>query len=168
MFGKRLFVHPIRLVAKNVRLMCSKFDKYDMVLTNEVNNNGLLTLNRPGQMNAYNLDMIGQISNVINTWKDSKSLIMIKGTEKVFCAGGDVKAITLSNPTCGLGIARIDYTMIHTIVNLKIPYVALMNGIIFGGGVGLAVHGKYRIATERTILAIPETSIGNLQNQYFY
>lgn len=162
MLTKRFFVHPIRLVAKSVRMMSSKFDKYDMILTKEIHKNGLLTLNRPEVLNAFNLDMIGQISDVINTWKDSKSLIVVKGKEKVFCAGGDVKTIALSNPMYGVSIARIEYTLNHTIANLKIPYVALIDGITIGGGVGFVVHGKYRIATERTVFAMPETTIGKL------
>lgn len=162
MLTKRLFVHSIRLVSKSVRMMSTKFDKYDMVLTKELNNNGLLTLNRPHVLNAFNLDMIDQISNVINTWNDTKSLIVVKGMEKVFCAGGDVKSIAQSSPSYGISIGRIEYTLNHTIKNLKTPYVALIDGITIGGGVGFVVHGKYRIATERTIFAMPETKIGKL------
>lgn len=160
MLTTRLFVQPVRLIANNIRMMSSKFDKFDMVLTKEVNNSGLLALNRPDVLNAFNLDMIGQISDVINDWRDSKSLIVVRGTEKVFCAGGDVKAIALSDPMYGVSIGRIEYTLNHTIGNLKIPYVALIDGITIGGGVGFVVHGKYRIATERTVFAMPETTIG--------
>lgn len=160
MLTKRLFVHPIRWVEKSVRMMPPKCDKRGMVLTKEINNNGLLTLNRPEVLNAFNLDMIGQISDVINTWKESKSLIVTKGNEKVFCAGGDVVSITQSCPTYGASIARIEYTLNHTIGTLNIPYVALIDGITMGGGVGFVVHGKYRIATERTVFAMPETTIG--------
>lgn len=162
MLAKRLFVQPnVRLIANNIRTMSSKFDKFDMVSTKEVNNNGLLALNRPEVLNAFNLDMIGQISDVINGWKDTKSLIVVRGTDKVFCAGGDVKKIVQSNSMYGVSVARIEYAVNYTIGNLKIPYVALIDGITIGGGVGFVVHGEYRIATERTVFAMPEVKIGN-------
>lgn len=170
MLAKRLFVQSVRLMANGKRMMSTKFDKsykfdkYDMVLTKEINNNGLLALNRPDVLNAFNLDMIGQISDVINTWKDNnKSLIVVRGTDKFFCAGGDVKAIALSDPMYGVSLGRIEYTLNHTIGNLRVPYVALIDGITIGGGVGFVIHGKYRIATERTVFAMPETKIGNFQ-----
>lgn len=160
MLTNRSFVQSVRAVVNNRRMMSSKFDKYDLVTTKEINNNGLLAFNRPKALNAFNLDMIAQISDVINTWKDSKSLIVVRGNEKVFSAGGDVKTIALSDPMYGVNIARIEYPLSHTVKNLKIPFVTLIDGITFGGSVGWVAHGKYSIATERTVLAMPETTIG--------
>ena len=160
MMSRKFSAHFVRLIANNIRMMSTKFDKFDMVLTKEVNNNALLTLNRPKLLNAFNLEMIEQISYVINSWNDSKSLIVVRGNDKVFCAGGDVRAIVQSNPMYGVAIGRVEYTLLHKIKHLTIPYVALMDGITMGGGVGLSVHGKYRVATERTVLAMPETRIG--------
>lgn len=168
MLVKRLFVQPVRLVANNVRKISSKFDKYDMVSSKEIDNKGSLRLNRPKVLNAFNLDMIRQISDVVNSWKESRSLIVVRGNDKVFCAGGDVKQIAQSDPMYGVGIARVEYALCHTIGNLKIPYVALIDGLIMGGGVGLAVHGKYRIATERTVFAMPETTIGSSKQVSMY
>lgn len=95
-------------------------------------------------------------------WETSKSLVIIKGAgEKAFCAGGDIKSlITSPDKTYANTFMREEYTLNHLIGTYKIPYVALIDGITMGGGVGLSIHGKYRVATERTMFAMPETAIG--------
>ncbi|KAM3723826.1 3-hydroxyisobutyryl-CoA hydrolase [Dirofilaria immitis] len=93
--------------------------------------------------------------------------IFVKGAGgKAFCAGGDIIAVSRSaqandpSNTIYKDFFREQYTMNHLIGELKVPYIAVMDGITMGGGCGLSLHGKYRIATERTILAMPETAIG--------
>jgi len=82
---------------------------------------------------------------------------------KAFCAGGDVRAVTES-ATAGQSLYRDffreEYLLNGLIGTLHIPYIALIDGITMGGGVGLSVHGRYRVATERTLFAMPETKIG--------
>jgi len=92
----------------------------------------------------------------------SKSLVIIKGTgDKSFCAGGDVRAVATAGATEeSKNFFREEYATNALIGNYKIPYIALIDGITMGGGVGLSVHGKYRVATERTLFAMPETAIG--------
>jgi len=138
------------------------------VITEVVNGKGVIKLNRPKALNALNHDMIRQMFPVLQGWNDSGNVdtVLIEGEgSKAFCAGGDVRAIT-TMPQEKRGTAEQvqffsdEYRLNHLIGNLKVPYVALIDGITMGGGVGLSVHGQYRVATENTVFAMPETGIG--------
>lgn len=144
------------------RLMATtQFSERRGILTKEVNGNGLIILNRPEKLNVVNLRMIENLGVVLNEWKDTKSLIIIRGNgNKAFCAGGDVRDIAELGIGHGMKIAKANLLNKHLIRNLKVPYVALMDGITMGTGLGLSIHGKYRIATENTVSAMPETIIG--------
>lgn len=98
----------------------------------------------------------------LKPWESTKNLVIIRGVgEKAFCAGGDVRAIVEAGPTEeSKSFFREEYRLNALIGNYKKPYVAIIDGITMGGGVGLSVHGKYRVATERTLFAMPETAIG--------
>jgi len=94
-------------------------------------------------------------------------MILISGTgPRAFCAGGDVAALAQQNTTGPSGIAastsyfQLEYQLDHFIATYPKPYIAYMDGITMGGGVGLSVHAPFRIATERTVFGMPETSIG--------
>lgn len=131
------------------------------VLTNEVNNCGILTLNRPKALNALNLETVRTILPIMQRWETSRSLVILKSDHpKAFCAGGDVRALTTEPSAYGQQFIRTEYTINHLIGTYRIPFVALIDGITMGGGVGLSVHGRYRVATERTVFAMPETLIG--------
>ncbi|XP_061858466.1 3-hydroxyisobutyryl-CoA hydrolase, mitochondrial isoform X2 [Colius striatus] len=111
----------------------------DEVVFEKKGSAGIITLNRPKALNALSFSMIQQIHPQIKTWEQDPEtfLIIIKGSGgKAFCAGGDIKG------TC------------------KKPYVALIDGITMGGGVGVSVHGHFRVATEKTVFSMPETAIG--------
>lgn len=143
---------------KNFRAMSSE----STVIVEEKNSKGIITLNRQKALNAINLDMVRQIYAAVNKWESTKSLVIVKGAgEKSFCAGGDVRAVVEGGP-CeeSKNFFREEYTLNALIGNYKIPYIAFIDGITMGGGVGLSVHGKYRIATEKTMFAMPETAIG--------
>ena len=137
----------------------------DEVLFETHNNCGVITLNRPKALNSLNLNMIQMIHPVLKAWDADPSigLVMIKGNgEKAFCAGGDVVEITSKGKPSDLSqqFFKEEYQLNFEIGNLKTPYVALIHGITMGGGVGLSVHGRYRVATEKTLFAMPETAIG--------
>ena len=94
-------------------------------------------------------------------------MILISGTgPRAFCAGGDVAALAQQNTSGPEGVAsscayfQLEYQLDHLIATYPKPYIAYMDGITMGGGVGLSVHAPFRIATERTIFGMPETSIG--------
>ncbi|XP_042207313.1 3-hydroxyisobutyryl-CoA hydrolase, mitochondrial-like isoform X4 [Homarus americanus] len=134
------------------------------VLLEEVGNKGIITLNRPKALNSLNINMIRLIYPKLQEWETTKSMVIIKGAgEKAFCAGGDVRSIveTVNDPNpVGEYFFREEYILNCLIGTLHIPYVALIDGITMGGGVGLSVHGQFRVATERTLFAMPETGIG--------
>lgn len=128
---------------------------------------GRITLNRPEALHALNLPMCEAILAVLGEWRDdpSVSLVMIDHAEgtRGFCAGGDIRMLAES----GAGDASearaffsAEYRMNAAIEQFPKPVLALMDGVTMGGGVGLSVHGSHRVATERTIFAMPETGIG--------
>uniref|UniRef100_A0A671L4Z7 3-hydroxyisobutyryl-CoA hydrolase n=1 Tax=Sinocyclocheilus anshuiensis TaxID=1608454 RepID=A0A671L4Z7_9TELE len=136
------------------------------VLFEKVGNAGVITLNRPKALNALNLTMIRHIYPQLKKWvKDSETdLVIIKGAgEKAFCAGGDIRAVSeagKAGDSLTQDLFREEYILNNTIGTYQKPYVALIDGITMGGGVGLSVHGRFRVATEKTLFAMPETGIG--------
>lgn len=125
------------------------------------------TLNRPKAMNALNKSMSIELLEVYKEMErsDKVKVIALEGAgPKAFCAGGDVVAIAKAGMNGDLepakGFFTNEYILDNYIGNLKTPHVAILDGITMGGGVGLSVHGKYRVATEKTMFAMPETAIG--------
>lgn len=90
--------------------------------------------------------------------------MVIKGAGRGFCAGGDVVTLARQNaagrPEESARFFAAEYRLNHLIATYSKPYVALMDGATMGGGIGLSVHAPFRIATERTVAAMPETKIG--------
>lgn len=133
------------------------------VLFETKNRCGIITLNKPKALNAIDLNMVQEILRHLEKWENTMSMVIIRGVGRAFCAGGDIKYATsggVQNTIPGKTFFRTEYTMNHKIGTYRIPYIALIDGITMGGGVGLSVHGRYRVATERTMFAMPETAIG--------
>lgn len=129
------------------------------VLFETLNNAGVITLNRPKALNSLNSSMVEKLLPQLQQWENSKSLVIIKGAgDKAFCAGGDVKVAI--DKVLGPKFFFVEYNVNNVIGYYKIPYIAFINGITMGGGLGLSVHGQYRVATEKTVVAMPETKIG--------
>lgn len=147
------------------RFACNKMSTN--VIASDSSDKGFLILNRPKALNAINLEMVRKITKSLKKWEFSKALVVVKGTgEKSFCAGGDVVQLIEAGPTYeSKSFFKEEYAMNSLIGNYKIPYIALIDGITMGGGVGLSVHGKYRVATERTMVAMPETAIGKISQK---
>ncbi|XP_055677929.1 3-hydroxyisobutyryl-CoA hydrolase, mitochondrial isoform X2 [Lutzomyia longipalpis] len=143
------------------RRMGTTSENPQTVIAQEVGNAGVITLDRQKALNAINLDMVRQIYAAAKKFEQSKDLVIIKGAgEKAFCAGGDVRAVSYGPLEEAKAFFRQEYILNASIQAFRKPYVALIDGITMGGGVGLSVHGKYRVATERTLFAMPETAIG--------
>ncbi|OCT63927.1 hypothetical protein XELAEV_18045023mg [Xenopus laevis] len=127
---------------------------------------GVITLNRPKALNALNLGMIRQIYPQLKLWEEDPEtyLVIIKGAGgKAFCAGGDIRAVTDAGKVgdrLAQDFFREEYILNNAIGTCKKPYVAVIDGITMGGGVGLSVHGHFRVASEKTLFAMPETAIG--------
>lgn len=129
------------------------------VIFETLNNAGIITLNRPKTLNSLNYSMVSQLLPKLQEWEKSKHLVIIKGAgEKAFCAGGDIKAAI--DKVEGPRFFFTEYNVNYLIGKYKIPYIAFIDGITMGGGLGLSVHGRYRVATEKTMIAMPETKIG--------
>ncbi|NXW90614.1 HIBCH protein, partial [Alopecoenas beccarii] len=146
--------------------MSNQTDSTADVLLEKRGGTGVITLNRPKALNTLNFSMIQRIYQQIKAWEQDPEtfLIIIKGTGgKAFCAGGDIKAIADAGRVKSRLIQdffRVEYSLNNAIGTCKKPYVALIDGITMGGGVGVSVHGHFRVATEKTIFAMPETAIG--------
>lgn len=146
-----------------------KSDDPEDVLFNSLYGLRTIQLNRPRKLNALNGSMIRKITPRLLEWakSDMASVVAIKGAgDKAFCAGGDVAELAKWNKDGEKGQQKsidyfaLEYQLDHLIATYEKPYVAIMDGITMGGGVGLSMHAPLRIATERTVFAMPETTIG--------
>jgi enoyl-CoA hydratase/carnithine racemase len=128
-------------------------------------NIGLITLNRPEQLNALNQAMCLSMQAQLQQWAELetvKAVVICGAGERAFCAGGDIRSIYATRDQLDIGrhfFAR-EYHLNQTIYHFKKPYIAWMDGLTMGGGAGLSVNGNCRIGTERLQLAMPETGIG--------
>lgn len=137
---------------------------------------GFISLNRPKALNALSLPMIRAIFAQLMVWRDDTAIkqVAIRGMSKPaadgsdvpfgnFCAGGDIRffhqAIQMGNPALEDFFTE-EYALNHLIANYPKPYIAFMDGIVFGGGMGISQGASHRIVTERTKMAMPETGIG--------
>ncbi|KAI0166868.1 ClpP/crotonase [Hypoxylon sp. FL1284] len=139
------------------------------VLFNNLYGLRTVELNRPGKLNSLNGSMIRKIFPRLVEWEksDMANVVVMKGAgDRALCAGGDVAALAIQNKEGPEGQKKSvqyfaqEYVLDHYIATYKKPYIAFMDGITMGGGVGLSIHAPFRIATERTVFAMPETTIG--------
>lgn len=126
---------------------------------------GRIHLNRPEALNSLNLDMIRAIAGALDRFEAEESVraIALTGEGRALCAGGDIKMIWRigrTEPESALQFWAEEYRLNARIARARKPWVAVMDGICMGGGVGLSVHGSHRVVTERTRFAMPETGIG--------
>ena len=127
---------------------------------------GRITLNRPKVLHALNTAMCLSITEALLAWKDDpavQAVIIDHSGERGFCAGGDIRMIAESGKGDGADARRFffaEYRMNHLLFVYPKPVVAVMDGVVMGGGVGISEPAKLRIATERTTYAMPETGIG--------
>ena len=127
---------------------------------------GIITLNRPRALNALTLGMVRAIHPQLIAWADDPKIhcvVIESAGEKAFCAGGDIRALYdwgRAGDPAALDFWREEYRLNGCIKRYKKPYIALMDGINMGGGVGVSVHGSHRVATENLTFAMPETGIG--------
>lgn len=127
---------------------------------------GRITLNRPKAINALNYDMVKVMAAALDEWAmdDSVRAVVVDGAgERGLCAGGDIVSIYHDARDGGTGSQdfwRDEYVLNAAIGRYPKPYVAIMDGIVMGGGVGISAHGNVRIVTERSTIAMPEVGIG--------
>jgi enoyl-CoA hydratase/carnithine racemase len=124
---------------------------------------GLLTLKRPAALNALNTGMVVGLADAIDDWvaADTVQVIAIRGEgPRAFCAGGDIRAWVTEGADAGLAFLRAEYRLNYKIATCPKPIVALMHGVTMGGGAGLSVHARHRIADPGLVFAMPEANIG--------
>ncbi|MFK0145560.1 enoyl-CoA hydratase/isomerase family protein [Streptomyces griseus] len=136
------------------------------VLVHTEGRTGVVTLNRPKALNALTRTMVETIAAALDRWEHDHGVatVVITGAgERGLCAGGDIRSIHEDAKAGGKASAafwRDEYRLNARIARYPKPYVAVMDGIVMGGGVGVSAHGSVRIVTERSGVAMPETGIG--------
>lgn len=140
----------------------------DIVILRRDGRLGHIQLNRPRAINALTHDMVVLIQAALDAWKDDDSVttIVLTGAgERGLCAGGDIVAMyhdAVEGGSASAAFWTAEYELNATIAEYPKPFVAIMDGIVLGGGIGLSAHADIRIVTERSSLGMPETGIGFL------
>ena len=138
----------------------------DEILTCVENGVGLITLNRPKAINSLTHSMVTTMSKVLTDWEhadDVRAVVLSGAGERGLCAGGDIVPLYHSARADGSEARQFwydEYLLNAHIGRFGKPYVALMDGIVMGGGVGVAAHGSVRVVTDTTKMAMPEVGIG--------
>ena len=138
----------------------------DKILFDRKGDWGVVTINNVKALNALDWEMVRALQKQLITWAAENAIkaVLIKSAgDKAFCAGGDIRWLyenAKADPAGASEFFRDEYTTNALIYHFPKPYVALIDGITMGGGVGLSVHGDFRVAGDRTLFAMPETAIG--------
>ena len=139
----------------------------DTVIARRDGRIGRIILNRPKALNAIDLPMIRACSRALDGWREDPHVhaVVIEGAgDRAFCAGGDIRALRQyeldGEHHRAEAFFREEYELNLAIATYPKPYIALIDGICMGGGIGVSVHAPYRVATEHAAFAMPETAIG--------
>nr|XP_043621627.1 3-hydroxyisobutyryl-CoA hydrolase 1-like [Erigeron canadensis] len=138
----------------------------NQVLVKENLNVRIIILNRPKQLNALSLEMVSRLLELFHAYEEDPSvkLIIMKGEGRAFCAGGDVAGvvndINKANWKVGAHFFSKEFTLNYLMATYTKPQVSLLRGIVMGGGAGASMHGRFRVATDNSVFAMPETALG--------
>ena len=134
---------------------------------------GIITLDRPTALNSLTLEMVRAMTSALLAWRNDatvRTVLVIASSERAYCAGGDIRFFHQKGCASATGGAALiedffteEYALNHLVHTYPKPYVALMDGVVMGGGMGIAQAGpqaRVRVVTERTKMAMPETGIG--------
>ncbi|WBQ07955.1 enoyl-CoA hydratase/isomerase family protein [Kribbella sp. CA-293567] len=136
------------------------------VLFDRVGRAGHIVLNRPRAINALTHEMVKLIQSTLGSWADDaevRTVVLTGSGERGLCAGGDIVSLYrdgLAGGTASLDFWADEYRLDATIADYPKPFVAIMDGIVLGGGIGLSAHADVRVVTERSKIGMPETGIG--------
>jgi len=147
--------------------MSPAFNTDAPVIIRVENGVGRITLNRPKALHALTTEMCALMSEALTAWADDPAvrLLMIDHAEgtRGFCAGGDIRMVAESgrgDGRAGEEFFATEYRLNTQIKRFPKPYLAILDGVTMGGGVGISIHGSHRVATGHTLFAMPETGIG--------
>lgn len=138
----------------------------DKILTAVRGRLGRITLNRPRAINALDHAMVDEMRAVLTKWEgeDDVAAVLVDGAgDRGLCAGGDVRMMrdsAIAADTRAAAFWRDEYLLNAHIARYTKPYVVLMDGVVMGGGVGISAHGSVRVVNERSVIGMPETTIG--------
>ncbi|TVQ84319.1 MAG: enoyl-CoA hydratase/isomerase family protein [Micavibrio sp.] len=142
------------------------------IICETVGTTGIITLNRVKALNALSLTMFRALDKTLRAWQHDDRITQIviqSASDRAFCAGGDVKAVAIEADKMRRGkdpgetvrtLFREEYRLNALIRNFHKPYIALIGGIVMGGGIGISLHGSHRVVTDTTRAAMPEVKIG--------
>ncbi len=136
------------------------------ILFSVKNHIGFVLLNRPQALHALSFSMFKALSSQLKAWQadDTVHAVVIQAAPaKLFCAGGDVRwvyDVGQKDPSEALQLFHCEYQLDYLTADFKKPYIALMDGVNIGGGIGITLHGSHRVASERFAFCMPEVSIG--------
>ncbi|TYZ57642.1 hypothetical protein PybrP1_003394 [[Pythium] brassicae (nom. inval.)] len=165
----RLFQRPVRPATRHAAGFSSQAhdDFADIVYGQDV---GVRTVefHRPKVLNALNLPMVHHLTKRLRKFEANETvnaIVFSGGGDKAFCAGGDIRSLydngrDPATRHLALDFFRHEYRLNYLLATTEKPIVSFLNGVTMGGGVGLSMHGKFVVATEKTLFAMPETAIG--------
>ena len=134
------------------------------ILFSEIDQTGIIKLNRPKALNALNLEMAKKFYDKLLEWGENNNIsrVILYGEGKHFCAGGDVKSLVLAGKKNQLkyDFFKIEYQLNYLISQFSKEFLSIWNGVVMGGGVGLSIYGDHRLVTDNSKFAMPEASIG--------
>lgn len=137
------------------------------VITSISNTTGVLQLNRPRAINALTPEMVEAVSRALRQWRDDDAVTQVlvaSNSEKGFCSGGDVRwareQVLAGKADEADEFFAVEYAMNRQIAEFPKPYVALIDGVVMGGGLGVSAHGSHRVITPAAFASMPEMAIG--------
>ncbi|KAH7848524.1 hypothetical protein Vadar_003952 [Vaccinium darrowii] len=166
---RRLCISPFKSRYRSLTSLSNNAltdDSDDIVLVEGKASSRTAILNRPPVLNALNTAMGARLQKLYKSWEDNPDIgfVMLKGSGRAFCAGGDIVSlyhfINEGNIEACKDFCRTIYGFVYQLGTYLKPQVALLNGITMGGGGGVSIPGTFRVATNKTVFATPETLIG--------
>lgn len=140
--------------------------QYPEVTFNRRGNVGRISLDRPKALNALTIGMIEELHRILDAWERDPGAVLVldSSSPRAFCAGGDIRQIRQHSVDGrhddGVAFFAAEYALNNRLAELSTPQVSLIDGICMGGGLGLSVHGTFRVLSDKASMAMPETAIG--------
>ncbi|KAG2782352.1 hypothetical protein Pcac1_g7766 [Phytophthora cactorum] len=164
----RLLQRPVRIVAQSNAAFSTKAPEFSDIVYGQDTGVRTVQFNRPEKLNALTLPMAMHLTQRLHKIEANKTVnaVVFSGNGgKAFCAGGDIRALADNGKDpatrhVSLDFFRHEYRLNYLLATTEKPIISFLNGVTMGGGVGLSMHGKFVVATEKTLFAMPETAIG--------